>query len=78
MDLIPSQPFSEARAMEYFTRATGDALAVGLTGVHDAFSVPDEIQFYKKYVTHAFPKNLNLSPFRLSETQKLPVGSLSP
>ncbi|KIK37222.1 hypothetical protein CY34DRAFT_776606 [Suillus luteus UH-Slu-Lm8-n1] len=57
MDLIPSQPFSEARAMEYFTRATGDALAVGLTGVHDAFSVPDEIQFYKK----------------LSETQKLPL-----
>lgn len=57
MDLIPSQPFSEARAMEYFTRATGDALAVGLTSVHDAFSVPDEIQFYKK----------------LSETQKLPL-----
>lgn len=57
MDLIPSQPFNEARAMEYFTRATGDALAVGLTSVHDAFSVPDEIQFYKK----------------LSETQKLPL-----
>lgn len=41
--------------MEYFTRATGDALAVGLTSVHDAFSVPDEIQFYKKYVTNPFP-----------------------
>ncbi|KAG1731420.1 hypothetical protein EDB19DRAFT_1738028 [Suillus lakei] len=31
MDLIPSQPFIEARAMEHFTRATTDALAVGLT-----------------------------------------------
>ncbi|KAG1777861.1 amidohydrolase family-domain-containing protein [Suillus placidus] len=57
MDLIPSQPFSEGRAMEYFTRATSDALAVGLTSVHDAFSVLEEIQFYKK----------------LSETQKLPL-----
>ncbi|KAG2068318.1 hypothetical protein BDR04DRAFT_1232852 [Suillus decipiens] len=57
MDLIPSQPFNEDRAMEYFTRASSDALAVGLTGVHDAFSVPEEIQFYKK----------------LSETQELPL-----
>ncbi|KAG1731424.1 amidohydrolase family-domain-containing protein [Suillus lakei] len=57
MDLIPSQPFSEAHAMEYFTRATTDALAVGLTNVHDASSVPEEIQFYKK----------------LSETRKLPL-----
>ncbi|KAG1807812.1 amidohydrolase family-domain-containing protein [Suillus subaureus] len=57
MDLVPSQPFSEARAMEYFTRAGSDALAVGLTSVHDAFSVPEEIRFYKK----------------LSETQKLPL-----
>ncbi|KAG2052126.1 hypothetical protein BDR06DRAFT_958191 [Suillus hirtellus] len=57
MDLIPSQPFSETRAMEYFTRATSDALAVGLTSVHDAFSVPEEIHFYKK----------------LSETQQLPL-----
>ncbi|KAG1744674.1 amidohydrolase family-domain-containing protein [Suillus paluster] len=57
MELIPSQPFNEARAMEYFTRATTDALAVGLTSVHDAMSVPEEIQFYKK----------------LSETQKLPL-----
>ncbi|KAG0707174.1 amidohydrolase family-domain-containing protein [Suillus ampliporus] len=57
MSLIPSQPFSEARAMEYFTRATTDALAVGLTSVHDAMSVPEEIQFYQK----------------LSETQKLPL-----
>jgi hypothetical protein len=37
MDLVPSQPFSEARAMEYFTRAASDALAVGLTSVHNAF-----------------------------------------
>lgn len=57
MDLVPSQSFSEARAIEYFTRAASDALAVGLTSVHDAFSVPEEIQFYKK----------------LSETQKLPL-----
>ncbi|KAG2125151.1 amidohydrolase family-domain-containing protein [Suillus clintonianus] len=48
MDLVPSQPFSETRAMEYFTRATTDALAVGLTTVHDAMSVPEEIRFYKK------------------------------
>ncbi|KAG2107672.1 amidohydrolase family-domain-containing protein [Suillus discolor] len=57
MSLIPSQPFSETRAIEYFTRATSDALAVGLTSVHDAFSVPEEIHFYRK----------------LSETQKLPL-----
>ncbi|KAG2121521.1 amidohydrolase family-domain-containing protein [Suillus cothurnatus] len=37
MDLVPSQPFSEAHAMEYFTRAASDALAVGLTSVHNPF-----------------------------------------
>ncbi|KAG2151639.1 uncharacterized protein EDB93DRAFT_1103074 [Suillus bovinus] len=57
MDRIPSPPFSETRAMEYFTRTTSDALVVGLTSVHDAFSVPEEIQFYRK----------------LSETQKIPL-----
>jgi hypothetical protein len=70
MDLVPSQSFSEARAIEYFTRAASDALAVGLTSVHDAFSVPEEIQFYKKYVTHKFPKNVEsiiFQTFRDSE-----------
>ncbi|KAG1810276.1 amidohydrolase family-domain-containing protein [Suillus plorans] len=57
MALIPSQPFNETRAMEDFTRATSDALAVGLTSVHDAFSAPEAIHFYKK----------------LSETQQLPL-----
>jgi len=49
MSLVPSQPFSEARAIEFFTRAATDALAVGLTNVHDAMSTPEEINFYKKY-----------------------------
>jgi hypothetical protein len=46
MDLVPSQPFSEARTMEYSTRAASDALAVSLTSTHNAFSVLEEIQFY--------------------------------
>jgi hypothetical protein len=46
MDLVSSQPFSEARTMEYSTRAASDALAVSLTSTHNAFSVLEEIQFY--------------------------------
>ncbi|KAJ8588591.1 hypothetical protein M405DRAFT_246183 [Rhizopogon salebrosus TDB-379] len=57
MSLIPSRPFNEARAMEFFNCTATDALAVGLTSVHDAMSAPEEINFYKK----------------LSETQKLPL-----
>jgi len=48
MSLIPSRPFNEARALEYFNRTVTDALAVGLTSVHDAMSLPEEINFYKK------------------------------
>lgn len=55
MSLIPSRPFDEARAMEFFTRTVTDALAVGLTSVHDAMSLPEEINFYKKCAKGFFP-----------------------
>jgi len=33
---------------DYFTKASSDALSVGLTGVHDAATTDLEIAFYKK------------------------------
>lgn len=59
--------------MEFFTRTATDALAVGLTSVHDAMSTPEEINFYKKYV-QAFPLYPELMSSRFSEVQKLPVS----
>jgi hypothetical protein len=59
--------------MEFFNRTATDALAVGLTSVHDAMSAPEEINFYRKCV-QTFPLYPGLMSSRLSETQKLPVS----
>jgi hypothetical protein len=59
--------------MEFFTRTVTDALAVGLTSVHDAMSLPEEIDFYKKCAKAFFPYP-ELTSCRLSETMKLPVS----
>jgi len=34
--------------MEYFNTAMGDALSFGLTSIHDAFTSPDEVEFFKE------------------------------
>ncbi|KIN96284.1 hypothetical protein M404DRAFT_16921 [Pisolithus tinctorius Marx 270] len=49
MSLIPLPPPSEADMQRYFERTVKDALAVGLTSIHDAATEPDAIEFYRQY-----------------------------
>jgi hypothetical protein len=48
MILIPRPPLSERRAREYFDVTMKDALAHGLTSIHDADSQPEAIYLFKK------------------------------
>jgi predicted amidohydrolase YtcJ len=50
MDLVPIPESTEAQMTRYFETVVHDALSVGLTSIHDAFSTPDMITFFKKYV----------------------------
>ncbi|KAI6118109.1 amidohydrolase family-domain-containing protein [Pisolithus sp. B1] len=65
--LIPVPSPSEADMLRYFDKTVKDALAVGLTSIHEASTDPDAIEFYKQY----------------AESEKLPLrlylmGHLSP
>ncbi|KIM90063.1 hypothetical protein PILCRDRAFT_2295 [Piloderma croceum F 1598] len=57
ISLIPRPPLSESRAREYFDLTMKDALAHGLTSIHDADSSPEALSLFKK----------------LAETGKLPI-----
>jgi len=57
MTLIPKPPWSDRQMKEYFDLTMKDALAHGLTSIHDADSSPRVISFFK----------------RLSESGKLPI-----
>jgi predicted amidohydrolase YtcJ len=48
MDLIPKPPMSEESARDYFDVAMEDALAHGLTSIHDADSRPEAVSLFKK------------------------------
>ncbi|KAF5376082.1 hypothetical protein D9615_007734 [Tricholomella constricta] len=48
MALIPTPEWTEDRMTQFFETTMRDALAHGLTSIHDAMSFPDYIQFYKK------------------------------
>jgi hypothetical protein len=50
MDLIPTPPWSHEKMREYFNLAMTDALAHGLTSIHDAGSTADSIEFFRKQV----------------------------
>ncbi|KAI6120257.1 amidohydrolase family-domain-containing protein [Pisolithus croceorrhizus] len=49
MSLIPVPPPSKADMLRYFDRTVSDALAVGLTSIHDAATEPDAVEFYRQY-----------------------------
>jgi hypothetical protein len=34
----------------YLDRTVGDAVAKGVTGIHDAFGLPEHIEFYQRFV----------------------------
>ncbi|KAG6853611.1 hypothetical protein C0991_002835 [Blastosporella zonata] len=48
MALIPTPEWSEERTNQFFETTIKDALAHGLTSIHDAMSSPEQIQFFKK------------------------------
>ncbi|KAI5985194.1 amidohydrolase family-domain-containing protein [Pisolithus albus] len=49
MSLIPLPPPSKADMLRYFDRTVKDALAVGLTSIHDAATEPAAVEFYRQY-----------------------------
>ncbi|KAF4568169.1 hypothetical protein EYR40_010434 [Pleurotus pulmonarius] len=48
MSLVPIPPWSEKDMDNYFTTAMADALAHGLTSIHDADSQPESIAYFKR------------------------------
>ncbi|KAG6812236.1 hypothetical protein H0H92_003776 [Tricholoma furcatifolium] len=48
MALIPTPEWDEERLTQFFDLTMKDALAHGLTSIHDAMTTPEQIQFYKK------------------------------
>lgn len=50
MLLIPKPPLSEKQKQEYFDVAIRNALAHGLTSVHDAKASPEMIDFFRRQV----------------------------
>lgn len=48
MELIPRPAQSERQMKDYFDLTMKDALAHGLTSIHDADSSPEKIEFFKK------------------------------
>jgi hypothetical protein len=74
MLLVPSPPMSERQMLKYFERATNDALANGLTSIHDADAPPHMIRFFQKSVL-LFLRGWDLIyANRLADEGKLPVG----
>ncbi|KAH7911782.1 amidohydrolase family-domain-containing protein [Hygrophoropsis aurantiaca] len=59
MLLIPAPPASSARVIEYINHTITDALAVGLTSIHDAEATPAMIAGFTEYVENT------KSPIRL-------------
>lgn len=50
MALAPAPAWSEAQMTDYFERTMRDALAHGLTSIHDAAAEPAMIKFFMKCV----------------------------
>jgi len=50
MNLIDQPAPTEAETLENFNVAMRDALRVGLTSIHDAWSSPSDIAFFKGHV----------------------------
>lgn len=61
MELVPIPPFSEKQLTAYIERTLQDAVASGLTSIHDAGASPEVIRVFKK----------------LSEQGKIPVITAS-
>ncbi len=51
MSLVPIPPWSEKDMDSYFKTAMADALAHGLTSIHDADSQPEAIAYFKRCVS---------------------------
>lgn len=50
MSLVPIPKWSEWQMRDYAERTVKDALAVGLTSVHDAATSLQEFDLFKRYV----------------------------
>ncbi|KAG6370706.1 amidohydrolase 3 [Boletus reticuloceps] len=50
MAIVPIPAPTKSQLREYFDRTVKDALAVGLTSIHDAATEPHMIEFYQEYL----------------------------
>ena len=48
MSLVSLPRRSRKETLQYYDRTIRDALAVGLTSIHDASTDPDAVEFYKE------------------------------
>jgi predicted amidohydrolase YtcJ len=53
VDFVRPQ-WTEKQMKMYLDRTVGDAVAKGVTGIHDAFGLPEHIEFYQRFVGVAF------------------------
>ncbi|KAG6818472.1 hypothetical protein H0H93_004719 [Arthromyces matolae] len=61
MDLIPTPEETEETMSKFFDKTMQDALAYGLTSIHDAMTTPKQIQFFmRKAETGTLPNRLYL------------------
>lgn len=49
VDFVRPQ-WTEKQMKMYLDRTVGDAVAKGVTGIHDAFGLPEHIEFYQRFV----------------------------
>ena len=54
MDLIEKPAPTETETREQFEMTMLDALRVGLTSIHDAATLPENIAFFRQYVPLTF------------------------
>lgn len=59
MAIVPVPAPTKAQLRDYFDRTVRDALAVGLTSIHDAATEPHQIEFYQEYVLGLFTPPLS-------------------
>ena len=50
MDLVSPPAWTDGQMIEYYHSAISEALSYGLTSIHDAWSSPQAVRFFKRYI----------------------------
>lgn len=55
MRFIPTPVWTNEQLEEFFDATMEQALSYGLTSIHDAWTTPEQIAFFRKYVNTSLP-----------------------